>query len=155
MPIIVGAIVVWIAVTFFSLIPKKLSSFETIFVFCTSTIFELSVFSILHINLRLIEVEPGIANGMADLMFRLLEIPLLLTASANLLLYRTKIKWVAAASIVLFTLIVQQTSLRVGILHFHHWNLVYSGLGMCANVGFASLMAWVITSINGKVPASS
>jgi SNF family Na+-dependent transporter len=94
MPIIIGTVVTWIALTTFSLIPKKLTQFEMIFLFCVDTIFELSIFSILHVNLKLIVVEPGVSNGIADLMFRLIGLPLLLVVTSNLLLFSNKkIKW--------------------------------------------------------------
>lgn len=153
MAISIGVVVSWIAITFFSLIPKRLSLLETIFLFCANTVFELSVFSILHINLKLIDVEPGLENGIANLMFRLIELPLLLVASSTILLYSAKYKWWAVTAIILFTLIVQQALLSLGILSFNHWNLFYSGLGMCLNVLFSRTMTWVITSVERKVTA--
>jgi hypothetical protein len=153
MSIIIGVVATWIAITVFSLIPKKTSLFETIFLFSVNTIFELSVFSILHVNLKFIVVEPGMGNGIADLMFRLIELPLLLVASSNILLYSTKLKWCAVALIVVFTLIVQQTLVYLGIISFHHWNIFYSGIGMCVNVLFSRIMTWFITSLDRKVPA--
>jgi hypothetical protein len=151
MPIIIGTVVTWIALIVFSLIPKKLTPFEMIFLFCVDTIFELSIFSILHINLKFIVVEPGVSNGIADLMFRLIELPLLIVVTSNLLLYSNKkIKWCGVVLIVLFTLIVQQILVQINTLSFYHWNIVYSGIGMCAAVVFSRIMSWIITSIGTK-----
>ncbi|WP_274361533.1 hypothetical protein [Paenibacillus thermotolerans] len=153
MAIIVGTIATWIAVTVFSLIPKKLTVSENIVLFFYNTIFELSVFTILHVNLKLIVVEPGIGNGIADLMFRLIELPLVLVATSNILLYSSDVKWLGVALIVLFTLLVQLVAVYVGIVSFHHWNIIYSAISMCANVLFSRIITWAITSLDRKVTA--
>ncbi|KIL39660.1 hypothetical protein SD70_18640 [Gordoniibacillus kamchatkensis] len=153
MAILIGTVVTWMAVTFFSIIPKKIPPFETIFLFCVNTIFELSIFSILHLNLKFIVVEPGIGNGIADLMLRLIELPLLLVASSNILLYSNKVKWCWVALIILFTLLVQQTLEWMDIITFQRWNIMYTGIYMCVNVAFSSMMTWVITSLDKKETA--
>jgi hypothetical protein len=154
MSIIIGTVVTWIAVTVFSLIPKKLTPFEIIFVFCIDTIFELSMFSILHVNLKFIKVEPGVSNGIADLMLRLIELPLLLVTSSNILLYSNKmVKWCGVAVIVLFTLIVQQILVQIKMISFHHWNVLYSGFFICGCIVFSRIMTWIITSLDKKETA--
>jgi hypothetical protein len=151
MPIIIGTVVTWISITVFLLIPKKLTLFEMIFLFCVDTIYELSIFSILHVNLKLIVVEPGISNGIADLMFRIIVLPLLLVITSNLLLFSNKkIKWCGVVLIVLITLILQQILIQINTLSFHNWNIIYSGITMCSAVVFSRIMSWVIRSLDPK-----
>lgn len=151
MPIIIGTVVTWIALTVFSLIPMRLTPFEMIFIFCADTIYELSIFSIVHVNLKFIVVEPGISNGIADLMFRLIVLPLLLVVTSNLLLFSNKkIKWCGVVLIVLFALIVQQILVQINTLTFYHWSIIYSGIAICSAVVFSRIMSWVITSIGTK-----
>lgn len=153
MAIIIGTVVTWLAVIAFSLIPKRLNPLEIIFIFCVDTIFELSIFSIFHVNLKYIRVEPGINNGIADLMFRLIELPLLLVVSSNILMYSSKIgKWCGLAVIVLSSLIVQQMLVQIKMITFVHWNVVYSGIYCFVCIIFSRIMTWVITSLNSKEP---
>lgn len=146
MAIVIGTVVAWIAVTVFCLIPKKLTPFGMIFLFFTDTVLELGTFSPLHVNLKLVQVSPGVDNAVADLMFRYIELPLLLVATSNLLLHSSKIvKWAGVTAIVLFTLVVQLFLVWQGMLIFHNWNILYSAIYMCVFVAFSRVMSWVIT----------
>lgn len=156
MPIIFALLVTWVALITFALVPKRLTPFEMTFLFFINTIFELSGFSILHINLQFIQVTPGVANALADLMFRLIELPLFLVATTNILLSsRTLFKWTGVVLIICFSVLVQQILVWAGILTLHHWNVFYSGIVLCGNIAFSSLMAWLIRRATRKeVPSS-
>lgn len=151
MSIIIGTVVSWIAVTVFSLIPKKLTPFEIIFLFCIDTIYELSLFSILHVNLKFIVVEQGVSNGIADLMYRLIALPLLLVVTSNILLYsNNSIKWSGVTLIGFFIVIAQQIMVETKMITYHHWNVTYAVFFVYAAILFSRMMTWVITSIDKK-----
>lgn len=122
---------------------------EMIFLFFVDTVFELGMFSVLHVNLQYIEVTPGVANSISNLTFRLVELPFLLVTTSNLLLHLSPIlKWGGVISIVLFTVIVQQILVWMGVLNMHHWNVWYSGLTVCVAVVASRVMAALIRSVS-------
>lgn len=146
-----SSVVVWIAVTIFWFVPKQLTPFAMLFLFFCDTVCELGTFSVLSVNLKLIQISPGADNTLADLMFRLVELPLLLVTTSNLLLHSNKLaKWGGVTSIVLFSIIVQSILVWQGILTFHNWNILYSGIYMCVFIAFSRALAWVIMKTSAK-----
>ncbi|WDL95733.1 hypothetical protein [Alicyclobacillus sp. ALC3] len=120
---------------------------EMIFLFFADTVFELGSFSVLHVNLQYIQVNPGVANSISNLTFRLIELPLLLVTTSNLLLNPAPIlKWGGVISIVLFTVMVQQILVWMGVLSMHHWNVAWSGVIVCVAVLASRIMAGLIRS---------
>lgn len=151
MPIAFSTIVVWIAVTVFFWVPKKLTPLEMIFLFFIDTICELGTFSILSENLKLIQVKAEVGVALADLMYRLIELPLLLVSTSNILMHSSKwVKWGGCSAIVLFSLAVQWILIRQKMLTFHHWNLLYSCIYLVVFIAFSFAMAWLIIRTSPK-----
>lgn len=149
--IVVGSVVSWIAVAVFCLVPKKLTPFGIIFLFFCDTVCELGTFSVLNVNLKLIQLSPGVENALTDLMFRLIELPLLLVTTTNLLLHSNNfVKWGGVTAIILFTLVVQSLLAWKGMITFHDWNILYSGIYMCVFTAFSRAMAWIIMRTSPK-----
>ncbi|KPV40860.1 hypothetical protein [Alicyclobacillus ferrooxydans] len=145
MVVVFATIVVWIAVTVFWVVPKKMLPFEIIFLFLVDTVLELGTIAVLTANLKFIQLSPGMGNLIADLMFRLIELPLLLVTTSSLFLHASKtVKWGGVTAIIVFTLLVQKLLLWQGILRFHHWNLFFSLVYMLVFVSFSRAMTWVI-----------
>ncbi len=141
----------WLVVIAFTLIPKKLSEIEWVFVYFANTVFELSIFTILHINLRWITISHSVEKSLADLVLRLFMIPLVFVITANILLYRWRLlKYVIVLLINLSFLLVNVLITKLGILKTTHWNFIYTlVLFMCYTI-FSSLMVLFITHIKGK-----
>lgn len=145
MAVVFATMVVWTAVAVFWLVPKELWPFEIIFLLFVDTVFELGTVAILATNLKLIQVGPGVDNLLADLMYRLIELPLLLMTTSNLLLHSNRtVRWGGVTVIILFTLLVQQFLVSHGMLIFRQWNLLFSFIYMCVFVAFSRAMTWVI-----------
>ncbi|MCF8566423.1 hypothetical protein LLE49_17005 [Alicyclobacillus tolerans] len=145
LPIVTGTVVVWIAVTVFCLIPKKLTPFDLIFLFFMDTVFELGTISIFQTNLKWMVVGPSVDMALADLMFRLIELPLLLVTTSNLLLYSNRlVKWGGVSTIVLFSMAVQKVLVWHGMLIYRNWNILYTAIYLVVFVAFSRVMAWFI-----------
>lgn len=122
-----------------------------VFLLFANTVIELGTFSILHVNMKLIQVGPGAGDSIADLMFRLIELPILLITTSNLLLHSNNVmKWGGVVGIVLFSLLVQEVLVRLGMLIFHHWNLLYSAIYLVAFIAFSRVIVSIIRKLSAQ-----
>ncbi|HJV31395.1 MAG TPA: hypothetical protein VJ558_04310 [Bacillales bacterium] len=141
----------WFVIIVFSLIPKKLTVLDMIFVYFVNTIFELSVFTILHINLKWLEVSHDVEKSLADLVLRIIMIPLVFVITANLLMYsRNFLKWTIVTVIIFSFLLIEALIHKLGILTTHHWNAVYTLVLFSSYTIFSSLMAWFISNVDKR-----
>ncbi|RAP75385.1 hypothetical protein [Paenibacillus montanisoli] len=141
----------WCVIIVHSLMPKKLSGAEMVFIYFCSTVFELSIFTIVHLNLGWIEVDKGVEKSIADLVLRLFTNPLIFIISTNILLYRWKVlKWVIIAAIVLAFIPMGYMLERIGIISTPHWNAWLTVAMFTSYVIFSRLMAWIIISTGQK-----
>ncbi|NBD27299.1 hypothetical protein [Paenibacillus glycinis] len=139
---------VWIA---FSLMPKKLSVLDTVFVLFGGTVFELSIFTLLHVNLSWIVVNPDIEKSCANLVIRLLLIPVALLISTNIMLYDWKVlKWIVAAGILLSFVPLQMLQVRLGVITALHVPTIGMLLFFSAYMLFARLLAGLIRAAGRK-----
>jgi hypothetical protein len=144
-------LITWLVIIVLSLIPKKLSRIEMVFVYFVNTIFELSIFTILHINLKWIDVSHSVEKSFADLVLRLIMIPLVFVITANILMYSWKfLKWLIIVVIILCFLLMQAMIIRLGILTILHLNAIYTFILFSSYAVFSSLMAWFICNVDGK-----
>ncbi|TVY11973.1 hypothetical protein [Paenibacillus cremeus] len=135
-----------------TLIPKKLSELDMVFVYFSSTIFELSIFTIFHVNLNWIAVNPSVETSFADLVLRLIHIPLLLLISTNILLYNWKVlKWLIVAGMLLICLPMQVLLERLQIISTPHWNVFHTLVTFAGYMAFSRWMAWWIRYVGRKV----
>lgn len=147
----VCVLMTWIVIIVLTLIPKKLSEIEMVFVYFTNTVFELSIFTILHINLEWIHIDQSVEKSLADLVLRLFMFPLVFVMTANILLYRWRIlKFVVVILINLSFLFINFLMKNLGILKTTHWNYSYTILLFMSYTIFSSLMALFILNIKGK-----
>jgi hypothetical protein len=141
-------LITWIVVIILSLIPKKLTQLEMVYLFFVNTIFELSLFTLLHVNLRWITVNLSVEKSFADLTMRLFMIPLALIISTNILLYSWKfLKWVIVLGIIFFFNSIGDLLEWLGVLKFHSWNRMDNSLLFIIYITFSRFMAWVITHV--------
>lgn len=151
MSLAICVLITWLVIIILSLIPKKLSEIEMVFVYFTNTIFELSIFTILHINLKWIQISRIPEKSIADLVFRLVMIPLVFVITANILLYSWKfLKWIIVLAIILSFFVINFLIVKLGILTPHHWNYLYTFLLFSSYTVFSSLMAWFIIHVKGN-----
>ena len=148
MSLAVCVFITWSVILIFVLIPKKITGFEMIFLFFICTIFELSLFNLFHLNLHWVNVNKSVEKSLADLIMRLICMPVILVMTSNFLLYSSRIlKWCLAGAVVLFCVMVQELLVWLGILTTPHWNAGYTVLMCCGDIIFARLMTWFIIYI--------
>ncbi|MDP4083680.1 MAG: hypothetical protein Q8934_03595 [Bacillota bacterium] len=144
-------LITWIVIIILSLIPKRLSEIDMVFLFFVNTIFELSIFTIFHVNLKWLNISQEVEKSLADLMFRLIMVPLFFIISTNILLYSWKfLKWIIILAMLVCFILMKDLLKSLGILTTHHWNMMYSILMFCSYLIFSRLMAWFITKAGSK-----
>lgn len=122
-----------------------------IFLYFVNTIFELSIFTILHVNLKWIIVNDSVEKSLADLVFRLFMIPFVFIITSNILLYSWKfLKWIIVFGIILCFLLEELLIKQLGIITTPHWKLIYTVLMFSSYAAFSRFMAWVIVVVDPK-----
>ncbi|KPV41850.1 hypothetical protein [Alicyclobacillus ferrooxydans] len=148
MSIAVCVFITWCTIVALALIPKKLTSLEMVFLFFVCTIFELSVFNIFNLNLQWMMVSKNVEKSLADLVMRLICIPVALLMASNFILYSSKfLKWGLTAAMVLLGVLMQKTIEWLGILSTPNWNIGYTALLFCSYIVFTGLMTIFITRL--------
>ncbi|MFC4810880.1 hypothetical protein [Paenibacillus sp. GCM10023250] len=139
------------AIIALSLIPKKLTELESLFVFFGSTVFELSVFTIVHVNLDWVIVPHSNEPAFAILVLRLAVIPVMLVIAAHVLLYeRPWLKWISAAGILLFFMLLHSLEVKLGILVTPHWNAYYSLVVFAGCIAFTRVLTQLILNVRRR-----
>ncbi|UOF90219.1 hypothetical protein LSG31_20545 [Fodinisporobacter ferrooxydans] len=151
MALAISVFITWLVIIILSLIPKKLSELDMVFLYFVNTIFELSIFTIVHLNLRWIDVSDSVEKSFADLVLRIIMNPLLIIISSNVLLYSWKIaKWVIVGGMILSFIFLQKLFEWLGIVTLHHWNIFYTLVMFACYVAFSRFMAWWIVRADPK-----
>lgn len=119
-----------------------------VFLFFVCTIFELSVFNIFHLNLHWMMVSKSVEKSLADLVMRLICIPVVLVMTSNFMLYSSRfLRWGLAIAVVIVGILMQKTVEWLGILSTPHWNIGYTALLFCGYILFTGLMTFFITHL--------
>ena len=151
MSLAICVLITWFVIIVLTHIPKKLSELDMLFLYFVNTIFELSIFTVLHVNLKWIVVSHSVEKSIADLVLRLIMLPLLFIIMSNILLYSGKfLKWAFIIAIFLSLFLIQMLLKKLGIITTHHMNVVYSFLMFSSYIIFSRLMAWVIVNAGRK-----
>lgn len=145
MSLAVCVFITWIAISILAMIPKKLTILEMVFLFFVCTIFELSIFTVFHLNLHWIIVSENIEKSVADLVMRLACMPVIMVITSNFLLYTSRVlKLGLMATVVLGGVMLHKTVKWLGILTTPHWNLWYTVVLFCSYIIFLKLMTWFV-----------
>lgn len=145
MSLAVCVFITWCLILILALLPKKLTEPELFFLFFVCTIFELSIFTVVHLNLHWIEVNRSVETSLADLVLRLFFFPILLVIAANVLLYSSKfLRWGFVVAVLLLGLLMQKVVVGLGILTAARWNAGYTILMYGSYLAFTRLMTWFI-----------
>ncbi|QSO53236.1 hypothetical protein JZ785_04990 [Alicyclobacillus curvatus] len=148
MSLAVCVLISWCAIAVLALIPKILSTVETVFLLFMCTIFELSVFTIFHLNLSWIMVSNHVEQSLANLAIRLVCVPVELVITANFMLYSSRLlKLGLVVAVLLVDVLLQKTLEWLQILFTPHWNVGYTVVLFCGYIVFARLMTLFITHL--------
>ena len=145
--------ITWSVILILSVIPKKLSEQEMIFLFFVDTIFELSIFTVFHLNFHWMLVSHSVEKSISDLVIRLVWVPVMLVIASNVSLYSSRFfRWGIVVAVVLSGIAIQKVQEWLGILTTPHWNVVYTALMFFSYVAFSRLMTWFIQRIVFPLP---
>lgn len=148
MPLAACVFITWSVIVVLALIPKRLTEPEMVFLFLVNTIFELSLFTVFSLNLHWLVVSSSVESSIANLVIRLLCIPLALVIVSNTMLHRSKTpKYGASILSIAWAVLLYKLMLWLGILRQPHWNTLYTALMFVAGLMFTRLMVWFIVRI--------
>lgn len=147
----ISVLLSWSVIIILTLIPKKLSELEMVFLYFTNIIFELSIFTIFHLNLQYIQVSNDIEKSFSDLVLRIIMIPTVLLISSNVLLYSWKyLKWIIVAMMVLSFILIQKLIEWLGIITTTNLNAGYTVIMFSTYEAFSRVMVWWIKRADPK-----
>lgn len=151
MTLAVCVLITWFIFIFLSLLPKKLSDHDMIFLYFMNTIFEVSIFTVLSINVKWISASHDVEKSIAGIVIRFIMIPILFVILTNFLFHSSKyIKWILLIIIFLYYLWVKWLLISLGIIAFQQWNFIYESLLFIICTIFSCGTAWVISRVEGE-----
>lgn len=122
-----------------------------VLLYFVNAIFELSIFTILHVNLKLIEVTDTVEKSIADLVLRIIMIPLVFIITSNILLYSWRfLKWIIVAAIIMSFMLLERILVWLDVFTTHHWNLLYTLAIFSVYAIFSRVMVWIIVRVDKK-----
>lgn len=122
------ALIAWIIIIVFVLVPKGLTITEMIFLYFIIGILTVTVFTILDVNLHKVPVTRDVEKSFALHICRFIIIPLLLMMASGILNspLKRKWRWAIGASILILLLVDDWLLGRFKIVYFRDWGLLYS-----------------------------
>lgn len=141
------ALMAWIVMIVFSMIPKGLTLMELLFLYFVIVILTITLFTTLDINLHWVPITRKIEGSFAMYICRFFIIPLLVLMAVCALLSRLKAMWRGAIALVIVLILcaADWVYLRLDLMKFARWNVLYSVLMYAAFVVFIWWIArWYI-----------
>ncbi len=130
MSLAVLALMAWIVMIVFGVVPKGLALTELVFLYFVIVILTITLFTILDINLHWVPLTRQVEGSFAMYICRFIYIPLLVLMAASALHSYSKAKWRYGISAVVVLLLcgADRIYLRFDLLEFVKWNEFYSAL---------------------------
>ncbi len=130
MSIAILALMAWIVMIVFVIIPKRLTLTELLFLYFVIVIFTITLFTVLDINLQWAPLTRRTEGSFAMYICRFVYIPLLVLLGAAALLSRLRAKWRGAWTFIIVLALTgaDRVYLQLDLLKFKHWNSGYSFL---------------------------
>jgi hypothetical protein len=143
------AFIAWLTIIVFSFIPKSLSTEENIIMFFILNITTISVYTILTLNLRLIEPSNALDAFIAQCIHRSLIIPLCLLTLINLTFsYDQKLKKITVSIIAILILnFIELLTVWASLKSFTGWNSFLTILSLIVLVVFFNVLARLLKRI--------
>ncbi|MED1205517.1 hypothetical protein [Heyndrickxia acidicola] len=145
-------LITWFVICTLSIIPKTFKAVDLIFIYFLNTIFELSIFSLFHINLHWFNVGTSTELAFADLVLRLVMVPLVFVIATQILFYSVGAwKWLVQVVIILLFIPFSKFLEYLKILHLtQHWNMFYTILMFFSYAFFSWLMGKFMIFLDRK-----
>lgn len=143
------AFIGWLTITVFFIIPKSLSTEENVIIFFILNITIISIYTILTLNLRLIEPSSELDAFIAQCIHRSLITPLCLLTLINLTSsYGEKLKKITASIIAILILnFIELLSVWTCMKSYTGWNPFLTILTLIVLVVFFNVLAKLIKRI--------
>lgn len=122
------ALIAWMIIIVFVLVPKRLTVTEMIFLYYIIGILTVTLFTILDVNLQWVPVTRDIEKSFALHICRFIIIPFLLMMASGVIdsPLRRRWRWSIGVLILILLLVDDGLMLRFEMITFRHWSLLYS-----------------------------
>ncbi|MBD8070154.1 hypothetical protein [Bacillus sp. PS06] len=136
------ALLAWIMLIIFTMVPKGLKLIELIFMYFLIGIFTITQFTILDVNLQWVPLTRSVEGSFAMYLCRFILIPFQVLLAVCILHSELKAKWrwLLSAIIVAFLCLEDRLYLWADLITYEKWNEFYAAV---MYVIFIVLMWWI------------
>jgi hypothetical protein len=149
MVIAILALIAWVVLIIYSIVPKGFSLTEITFFYFVTGILTITVFSILDVNLQWVPVTRSVEGSFAMYICRFILIPIHILLSISVLHsnIRAKWRWIITATFVLLLCLADRIYLWAGLITYQKWNEIYSALMYGVFIGLMWLIAYWFSGV--------
>jgi hypothetical protein len=142
MSLAIIAVVTWLVMIVFAIIPKRFTLSEIVFLYIISSIMTVTVFTIIDVDLHWVPTTRSPEKSLALDICRFIAIPLLLIMSAEILNspLKARWRWTIAAAICVFLNANDWLLQWLRIIVYRQWNFLYAFLDFSL---FIVILAWI------------
>lgn len=149
MALFLFALIAWIIIIIFALVPKGLSIIENFIIFFCTTIIELTISTTVSLNLKLIKYSNLLQKYISVLIERNIIAPLCVLIFINLLFFfKGRFKKISIAVFILGVLSsVELLGTWAGIKVYKGWNMIWDSIAALILMTLSTLLAVVVKKI--------
>ena len=142
MSLAIIALVAWLVMIVFVLVPKWLTLTDIFFLYFIVGIMTVSLFTLLDVNLHWVPVTRKVEKSLALDLCRFIIIPLLVIMAAGILNSPLRAGWRWTIGLVILVILVADDwmMIRLALIDFRQWTFLNSFL---MYVVFIMVMAWI------------
>lgn len=150
MPLAVTVLMTQTIIILFGLIPKKLSDIEMVVLFFVDSIFSISIFTTVELNLKWVTVSESVDRVFAVLVGHVIETPLVMVLISNVILYRSHSRWLVVMAAWVAPILEQLLMREIGVISFENWNPLYGAIEFAIFLGFSAVSTWFVRSVSKR-----
>lgn len=137
------ALLAWLVLIVFAIVPTGLKLVEILFLYFLIGIFTITIFTILDVNLQWVPLTRSVEGSFAMYICRFILIPFQILLAVCVLNshLRAKWRWLLYLTILAFLCLEDRLYLWTGLISFQKWNEFYSFL----MYGVSMVLMWWIT----------
>lgn len=157
MSLAILALLAWIVIAVFAIVPKGFTLTELVFLYFVIGILTITLFTILDVNLHWVPLTRTVEGSFAMYICRFVVIPLEILLSVSVLRSRLKAKWRWGGSAAIFLILILEDKLYLwnDLITFRRWNLFYSAFMYGIFIIFIWRIARWFAGSNGRGPESA
>ncbi|PKR85404.1 hypothetical protein [Heyndrickxia camelliae] len=143
MSIAVLALLAWLVLIVFAIVPKGLTLSDIVFLYFLIGIITITLFTILDVNLHWVPLTRSVEGAFAMYIDRFIIIPFAIILSVCILNSHLKAiwRWGLSATIVLFLCVVDRICIWADLITFQRWNEFFA---VVMYVAFIVLVWWIL-----------